>query len=152
MSVLSWGKPKLEKATSTKGVAGTTWTEIDTPKEDTCKLTTTAGTETKATQEGGEVVDVRYAAATYALEFDIFVKKGATKPFDDTDGVITGEFALRVTPEDTECEGLLIPRAVVRAEKSYAAADGILMHYVATALKPASGAMVQPYTASTSSK
>jgi hypothetical protein len=151
MSVLSWGKPKLEKTTSTGGVAGSTWTEIDTPKEDTCKLTVTAGSEVTATQEGGEIVDIRYNPATYVLEFDLFVKKGAARPFEDNNGIISGEYAFRLTPEDTACEGFIMPRAVVKVEESYAAADGILLHYEAKALKPANGNMVQPYTESSTS-
>jgi hypothetical protein len=44
-----------------------------------------------------------------------------------------------------------MPRAVVKVEESYAAADGILLHYEAKALKPANGNMVQPYTESSTS-
>ena len=57
MSQLSWGKCTIEKATSTKGTPAEQWTAIDTPKEDTTKLTPTAGTEKTATEEGGELVD-----------------------------------------------------------------------------------------------
>ena len=146
MSQLSWGKCTIEKATSTKGTPAEQWTAIDTPKEDTTKLTPTAGTEKTATEEGGELVDSRTGKNTYQFEFDLFVKKGGTRPFDDVDGVISGEHAFRVTPEDEECEGFQIDRSTVRCEESYSTADGKLLHYVAKVLKAATGKSVKPYT------
>lgn len=146
MSQLSWGKCAIEHATSTQGTPAGQWTAIDTPKEDTTKLTPTAGTEKTATEEGGELVDSRTGKNTYQFEFDLFVKKGGTRPFEDVDGVISGEHAFRVTPEDEECEGFQIDRSTVRCEESYSTADGKLLHYVAKVLKPATGKSVKPYT------
>ena len=149
MSILSWGKCSITKTTSTNGAPTTNWAAIDTPKEDTTKLTTTAGHETTATEEGGAIVDARFARASYQLEFDLFVKKGGTRPFTDNDGVIEGEWAFRVTPEDNTCEGIQIDRSIVRVEESYSTADGKLLHYVVRCLRPASGNTVKPYTAQT---
>lgn len=146
MSVLSWGKCLIEITTSTNGSPNEPWKPIDTPKEGTTHITPTAGTETTATEEGGDLVDVRYGKTTYTLEFDLFVKKGGTRPFEDVDGIISGEHAFRITPEDEECEGSQIDRSVVRCEESYTTADGKLLHYVARCLKPASGKTVKPYT------
>lgn len=150
MSILSWGKPKIEYATSTGGEAGTSavWTAFDTPKEDTTQLATTAGEEVTATEEGGAIVDTRYKKTTYQLEFDLFVKKGTERPFTDSDGVIAGEYAIRITPEDDTCEGIQIDRCVISVEESYTAADGKIMHFVCKCLKPKSGNTVKPYTKS----
>lgn len=62
MAVLSWGKCKIETTPSTNGAPADNaeWKALDTPKEDTTKITPTAGTEKTATEEGGELVDVRY--------------------------------------------------------------------------------------------
>lgn len=148
MSLLSWGKCKLEHTTSTGGEPGAsaTWAALDTPKEDTTKLTATAGTEVEAKEEGGDVVDSRTGKNSYQLEFDIFVKKGGTRPFEDTDGIVAGEHAFRLTPEDEACEGFQIDRSTVRVEESYSTADGILLHYVVKCLKPKSGKIVKSYT------
>lgn len=150
MSVLSWGKPLIEHTTSTGGEPGTgaKWDAIPTPKKDTTKLTPTAGTETTAEEEGGEVVDSRTGKNSYQFEFDLFVKKGEKRPFEDEDGLITGEHAFRLTPEDEECEGILIDRCTLRVEESYTSADGKLLHYVAKCLKPKSGKTVKPYVKS----
>lgn len=151
MSILSWGKCKIETTPSVSGAPATSasWTAIDTPKEDTTKITPTAGTEKTANEEGGDIVDYKRGKTTFTLEFDLFVKKGGTRPFTDDDGVISGEHCFRITPEDDTCEGAQIDRSVVSVEESYTAADGKLLHYVAKCLKPASGKTVKPYTKTT---
>lgn len=149
MAILSWGKCTISHTTSTEGAPASpesSWTVIDTPKEDSTKVTPTAGKEVTATEEGGDLVDARNGKNTYLFEFDLFVKKGVERPFEDNDGIIAGEHAFRIQPEDTTCEGIQIDRATVRVEESYTAADGIMLHYVARCLKPASGKTIKPYT------
>lgn len=148
MALLGWGKPLIETTTSTDGAPGAsaTWKEIDTPKDGTTKLNPTAGTEQEAIEEGGEIVDSRTGKNKYTFEFDLFVKKGKTRPWDDVDGVIAGEHAIRVTPEDDTCEGIQIDRCTLRCEENYSTAEGKLLHYVAKVLKPKTGKMVKPYT------
>lgn len=147
MAILSWGKGLLETTPSTDGAPASSanWTAIDTPKDGTLKLTPTAGTEVTAQEEGGEIVDSRIGKTTFSLEFDLFVKKGVARPWEDTDGLITGEHAFRYTPEDEETEGFLIDRSTLHCEESYAVADGKLLHYVAKCLKPKTGKTVKPY-------
>ena len=48
----------------------------------------------------------------------MFVKKGTERPFEDNDGLIAGEHAFRITPEDEECEGAQIDRSVVRCDEA----------------------------------
>lgn len=148
MAIISWGKPTLETTPVTDGAPDTSasWKELPTPKEDTTQLNTTKGAEKTATEEGGEIVDVRYGKNTYELVFELFVKKGEARPFDDEDGLITGEHALRLTPEDDECEGILIERAKVSVEEVYTAADGKTLKYTYKALKPKTGKTLKPYT------
>ena len=76
----------------------------------------------------------------------MFVKKGTERPFEDNDGLIAGEHAFRITPEDEECEGAQIDRSVVRCDESYSTADGKMLHYVSRCLKPKTGKTVKPYT------
>lgn len=150
MAILSWGKGTLETFESVGGAPATTnpaWKTIDTPKENTLKLTPTAGQEVTATEEGGEIVDSRNGKTTFVLEFDLFVKKGVDRPWDDEDGLITGEHAFRYTPEDTSTEGFLIERSTVRCEESYTTADGKLLHYTVRVLKPKTGKSLKKYQA-----
>lgn len=147
MSLLSWGKNLIQTAPSTDGAptASATWKDLPIPKDGTTKLTPTAGTETEALEEGGDVVDSRTGKNKYQFEFDLFVKKGENRPWDDNDGIIAGEHAFRNIPEDEDCEGIQIDRCTLRVEESYTTADGIMLHYVAKVLKPATGKMVKPY-------
>lgn len=146
MAILSWGKCKVETCPSTDGAPSGSWKELDTPKEDTTKITPTAGSEQTATEEGGAMVDARYGKNTYQVEWDNFVKKGVDRPFEDEDGLIAGEHAIRITPEDESCEGALIERCTLRVEESFTTAEGKLLHYVGRVLKPKEGKMVKPYT------
>ena len=148
MALLSWGKPLITTTESSGGqpALSAEWTVIDTPKDGTTKLNPTAGTEQEAIEEGGEIVDSRTGKNKYTFEFDLFVKKGMTRPWNDVDGVIAGEHAIRVTPEDDTCEGIQIDRCTLRVEENYSTAEGILLHYVAKVLKPPTGKMVKPYT------
>lgn len=146
MAVLSWGKPRIQKCASVAGVPDGNWVDLDTPKQDTTKLNTTAGQEVTANEEGGDVVDVRAGKNTYSLEFDQFVKKGVARDFEDEDGLVPGEFAIRLIPEDEATEGLLIERATIRVEENYSATDGKLRHVVVKAIKPAAGKTLKPYT------
>lgn len=146
--ILSWGKFLLETTPSVGGApaASAVWKAIDTPKDGTTKLNTTAGTTIEALEEGGGVVDSRTAANKYTFEFDLFVKKGVAAPFDDIDGVIAGEHCFRLTPEDPTATGFVIDRATIRVEQTFSSADGQILHYVVTALKPKTGKVVKPYT------
>lgn len=148
MASISWGKPTaFETAPSDNGApaASATWTSIETPKENSLKINVTAGSETTATEEGGGLVDIRFNANTYTLEFDEFVKKGKQPTFQDVDGVVAGEHAFRFLPEDDTCEGRLIERATVRVEETFTTADGIIRHHVARCLKPKTGNTVKVY-------
>lgn len=149
MAIIPWGRPKIEFAKSVNGVPSGAWTQIDTPKEDTTELTTTQGDRQEATEEGGAVVDVRYGANSYQLVFTLFAKKGKTKPIPDSNGVIEGNYAWRITPEDPACEGLLIENSTVSVQDAYTPADGKTWIYTVEVLKPASGDMLKPYAGST---
>ena len=73
MAILNWGKCKLETTPSVNGAPAPSaqWKAIDTPKNGTTKIETTAGNEVEALEEGGGVVDVRTETNKYKLEFDL---------------------------------------------------------------------------------
>lgn len=152
MSVLSWGKPTVEFTKSVNGEVPMeptpTWTAFPEIKEDTAKLTTTEGTKKEATEEGGDLVDTRKGKNKYSFELEIFVKKGDEKPIEDEDGVIVDNYAVRLTPEDEECEGFLIENATVSVTESWSSADGKLWKYTFDAKKPKTGKTLKPYTKS----
>ena len=150
MAQLSWGKPTIEFGKcGANGAAPTTWTKLAyDPVENSTKLTPTNGEKKEAKVEGGENEAVKYARNIYAFEFEIRAAKGREKPIADSDGVVEGEYAFRLTPEDVTCEGIQIDRSVVSVEESFDTAEGKKWKYTVDVLKPNEGNQVKPYTPS----
>ena len=149
MAQLSWGKPTIEFGKcGADGAAPTTWTKLSyDPVENSTKLTPTKGEKKEAKVEGGENEAVKYAKNTYVFEFEVRAAKGRTKPIVDSDGVVDGEYAVRLTPEDPTVEGILIDRATASVEETFDTAEGKKWKYTFDVLKPVSGNQVKPYTA-----
>lgn len=146
MSVLSWGKPTVEFAVSDGSTTPSSWTAFGAIVNGTTQLETTEGQLIEATEEGGNVVDSRREKNKYRLSLELFVTKGGTKPIADVDGLITQNYAVRLTPEDPECPGFMIPKANVSVVETYTSADGMRWRYIFDAIKPSTGALLQPYT------
>ena len=129
MSVLSTGQPKIEIAKLDKFDNIGEWVEIDVPKDGTTSLETSEGDTTEYLQEGGGKVDVEKKECGYTFVFDLFVKKGFKKPIVDKNGVVVDNYALRLSPKDKECYGLIIYKAQVACISSYSVADGMICQY-----------------------
>ncbi len=141
MSVLSWGKCRI----FIKNIDDTTaeWKELATPVEDSTELSTEKGDKTEATIEGGENEDVRYSKNTYALAFTIRAAKGRKKPLKDSDGIIEGNYAVALQPEDPTTSGLMIDKSTASVEDTWTSADGGQWAYTFDALKPDEGDQVK---------
>lgn len=137
---LSWGKCNIE----TSPVGSSSWKNVGTIKDGTTKLSTQAGEEHLAKEEGGAVIARRVGSSTYTLEFDLFLAAGDTRPFEDKDGIIEGEHQFRVIPESPKAVGFSIARASVSCEDNYTTAEGIVLHYVAKCLKTETGKTITP--------
>ncbi|TXD47338.1 hypothetical protein [Polaribacter sp. IC073] len=150
MAVLSWGKPKLEIVELVDGEIPTTptWIELDTPVENSTKLTPEKGTRREAKEEGGGTIDIKTDKSKYVLECELFAKKGEDKPIVDSDGVITKNYAIRLSPEDATLTGYLIEKASVSIEDTWDSENGGKWKYMFEALKPTTGNLVKPFTAS----
>ena len=147
MAVLSWGKPKVEIAPYVNGALPSTpsWSPLAEIQQGTAQLKTEQGEKTEALEEGGGVVDVRYGASRYTFTCSLFIKKGDTKPIADVDGVVTNNYALRLTPEDPAAEGFELVKCSVNVQETWTSADGGLWVYTFSALKPASGTALIRY-------
>ncbi len=142
MAQLSWGKPKIEIGLIPANGAMadiTTWITIPTPVENSTVLNTTKGDKKEAKLEGGGYEDIKYNKNTYSLEFELYAKKGRSKPVVDDDGVVAGNYALRLQPEDKTVEGIVIPVGALSVEDTWSAEDGGKWKYTLDALEPASG-------------
>lgn len=143
MAVIGWGRPTIVISKLNTSGEPTTWTEVPTPAEDTTNLTTTKGDKTEAKLEGGANEDVKYGRNTYALAYQIRIAKGKTMPFKAVDGVVEGEYAVAVQPEDPTVPGIMIKKSVVSAEDTFATAEGGAIMYTHDALQPNEGSQVE---------
>lgn len=143
MAVIGWGKPTIVISKLDSKGEPTTWSEVPTPAEDSTNLTTTKGDKTEAKLEGGANEDVKYGRNTYALSYQIRVAKGKVMPFVALDGVVEGEYAVAVQPEDPAVPGIMMKKSVVSAEDTYAAAEGGAIIYTHDALQPNEGSQVE---------
>lgn len=132
---LSWGKPRILLKRIDAGASDSKWHELATPVEDSTELQPTKGEKVEAKIEGGENEGVRNKRNTYALVADIRVKKSNIPPFPIVDGVVDGEWALALQPEDASAIGLYIAKGSISIEDSYKAADGGVWGFTFDALK-----------------
>lgn len=150
MAKLTWGQPKVEivKCT-TENIPGDDWADIaGAIKQGTATLSTEAGERTEALDEGGAVVDVRVAKNKYTFTFTMFGQRGVEKPIPDDNGLISDNYAVRLTPEDSTLPGFIINCASVTLLESWTSADGTLWEYSFSALMPGGNKkMLEPYTA-----
>lgn len=143
MAVIGWGKPTIVISKLDSKGEPTTWSEVPTPAEDSTNLTTTKGDKTEAKLEGGANEDVKYGRNTYALSYQIRVAKGKVMPFNAKDGVVEGEYAVAVQPEDPAVPGIMMKKSVVSAEDTFAAAEGGAIIFTHDALQPNEGSQVE---------
>lgn len=140
--VLGWGKPRIFIKELDKESAK--WVEVPTPAEGSVQLTTTKGSKTEAKLEGGANEDVKYGSNTYALAYQIRVAKDKTMPFTNVDGIVPGNYALLLQPEDaTTPSGIYMAKTVVSAEDTFTSADGGSITYTHDALKPDTGSQIE---------
>lgn len=144
MAELSWGKPTIKIGKNqANGDAPSAWIEIPTPVENSTKLTPTKGSKVEAKLEGGDNEAVRYGKNTFQFEFEIRAAKGRKKPVEDNDGVIEGEFSLKLQPENPTVEGVVIDRGTLSMEPTFDTENGTKWKYTLDVLKPKSGNSVK---------
>ncbi|MDR1223689.1 MAG: hypothetical protein LBL07_12560 [Tannerella sp.] len=141
-----WGKMTVQIARLTAGVAGA-FTDVFTPVQGSFALNVEEGNKLEAFIEGGERIASRKDANKYTLEFQVYLGGDLAKPIEDVDGVISDEYAIRVIPENAALEGFLMGRTAVSVIESFTAEEGHRATYTFEALKPATGKMMEPYTA-----
>lgn len=134
MAVIGWGKPGI--FVKNLDTSDEKWTKLDTPKEDSTELTPTKGDVLEATEEGGGTVDKKTKKSTYELAYQLFVKKGVKQPFDTIDGIIDGNYAVAVQPEDPAIPGVYLGKTTIVAEEAQTSADGGVVTYTHSALIP----------------
>lgn len=139
-----FGNYTLEYASSVNGVPVAPWKTIDIPKEGTATLDTAEGTKTEAKGDNGKTVDSYTEPGTSTLVFSLFKKKGLALPWSDVDGVVSGEWALRIkSATDASAPAFQLDRATLSAKRQWSKTEAYTVQYTATALEPAAGNQVK---------
>ncbi len=142
MAVLSWGKPQVEYALLNADGTPGEFRAFPEIVQGTATLEAAEGDLLEAKQEGGERVDARRSASSYTFKLSVFAKKNSTKPIEDTNGIVTGNYALRLTPEDPAAIGFAMARASVSAGESWTAEQGTYWNYTFEGLAPVGGGKI----------
>lgn len=146
MANLAWGKPKIRitelDPTTGQPAEGATPIIITDIVAGSTQLTTTKGTVREAPLEGGGFADKAYNRNTYALEFELYASKGKTKPVEDVDGVVSGQYKIELQPEDPTVEGIVINKSILSVEDTYSAEIGTKWKYTADVLAPETGSSI----------
>lgn len=144
MAVIGWGKPTI--AIGQRGAsnaAPSRWSVIDYVKENTTSLNVTKGEKKEARIEGGEAEAVKYGANSYEFSFEVRDAVGRPLPFTAVNGIVSGEWAVVMQPEDATATGLQMDNCVLSVEESFSSEDGLVYKITASVLKPASGDIVK---------
>lgn len=136
--VINWGKCTIfvQKLNGSTAATAAGWTKLPTPKEDTTELTTNDGDTLEAREEGGALVDVVRKSSTYELAYGLFHKNGIALPLKAINGVVGGDYALALQPEDPKTAGIYMGRTSVSTNDTYTTADGGLTTYTHSAKVP----------------
>lgn len=143
MAILYWGKPKIQVSKLNASGDPTNWIDVPTPALDTTQMDVQEGETVEAKIEGGEVEASRKAPNSYTLKFDIRATDNRADFVEDVDGVIEGEYALRLQPENPTLKGIVMDTCVLSVTEKFSTKDGLIRSYTAKALKPKAGRMVK---------
>lgn len=147
MGVLNWGKPKIEiSKLDESGQPTKPWKVVDNPVKDSTNLETTEGETTEAEGEGDELVDIKVGKSRYKFSWENYKKQGVEPPVEDIDGKVEGFYAMRLTPEDANLDGIKFAKSVVTCTDTFTAKDGQKKKYTMNVLTADTGKTILPYT------
>lgn len=150
MATVSWGAPTLEfiKLNSASAVPPEgEWKEqpgyvkIDggVLLEDSSQLNTSEGETKSLRNEKGEDVDRKQMPASYSFVTSVIKKKGETvvqSGFSPVNGVVAGDWAMRLVPEDPETAGFIFRKCSISVSKGWSADQGSLDNLTVNGLVP----------------
>lgn len=144
---ITWGKPFVEfGVTGADDAAPEKFNAMPTAEENTVLLTTVKGSANELYGEGHELVARKMQKSYKQLAMSVFVPSGIAKPIEDEDGVISDEYAVRLTPEDETLTGFIMRKCSVEVEEEWSSAKGKMLKYIFSSLKPKTGGMIEDYT------
>lgn len=138
------GKPKVEyKDLSSQS---SQWEEFETPLVDSTQLEESEGDVNEVKAEGGGLIDRLQNMSSVSFTIKLVQTDSAEPPIPSVNGVITKNYAVRVTPLDETLAGFELPKCAVSLTRSYTPKEGIVFTYKFTGLVPDDGGeILVPY-------
>ena len=140
--ILMWGKCSVTAIPlDAQGQEGTPYV-FPVPVDGTTTLATAAGDTLEAKIEGGEIIARLQKASSYTLEFEIHIAAGYPRPaapYDGSNGVIFGEYQIKVQSADPNAVHLQFNRCTMSVAMTFSTTDGIRWKYTVSILKPTAG-------------
>lgn len=136
--IISWGKPTIT-VTPIENTGATGGGKFPTPVEDSSELTTEKGDKMEAKIEGGENEAVKYKAGKYSFVCKIRFGKGRKMPIAGADGVVPGEWTLKLEAEEAGAPGFTMNRCACSYDDNWTSANGGIRTYTFDSIKPETG-------------
>ena len=146
MATLSWGGPTIQfvplAASATppagdwKGTDGLIEIKADDLLEDSSRLETAEGESKEVRTEFGVVVDRKVMPSSYTFTTSIIKKKGYKSKFNAVNGIVSGDFAMRLIAEDNATPGFEFAKCNIATANAWDADQGSLENLTVNAVEP----------------
>jgi len=146
MASTSWGAPTLQFVPlGTNEVPpvgkwdneeGLITIEADILLEGSTTLNTEEGETKKLKNARGNDVDSKKMPSSYTLETSIIRTKGSTPKFPVVNGIVTGDYAMRLIPEDPEAIGIQFGKCNIAVNKGWDEDQGLLDILTVSGVQP----------------
>lgn len=146
MASTSWGAPTLQFVPlGTNEVPPTgAWDneeglitiEADILLEGSTTLNTEEGETKKLKNARGNDVDSKKMPSSYTLETSIIRTKGSTPKFHAVNGNVSGDYAMRLIPEDPEAIGIQFGKCNIAVNKGWDEDQGLLDILTVSGVQP----------------
>lgn len=146
MASTSWGAPTLQFVPLTTNAVPPTgkWDneeglitiEADILLEGSTTLNTEEGETKKLKNARGNDVDSKKMPSSYTLETSIIRTKGSTPKFQAVNGIVTGDYAMRLIPEDPAAIGIQFGKCNIAVNKGWDENQGLLDILTVSGVQP----------------
>ena len=146
MASTSWGAPTLQFVPLATGetaptgawdsVEGLITIEADILLEGSTTLNTEEGETKKLKNARGNDVDSKKMPSSYTLETSIIRTKGSTPKFQASNGIVSGDYAMRLIPEDPAAIGIQFGKCNIAVNKGWDEDQGLLDILTVSGVQP----------------
>ena len=146
MATVSWGAPTLQfiplaagaeaPSGSWEGVTGFIEIAGDDLLEGSSQLETSEGDKKTLNNERGVAVDRKQMPSAYSFKTSVIKKKGYQSKFASVNGVVAGDWAMRLIAEDPEAVGFTFGKCVISTADGWTADQGALENLTVDGVEP----------------